>query len=415
MTKIRHWAVFISNASNKVDFIERLLNGAPQKGFESLKGKTGALFSKLTVDRFIEEEIRHDHKVITRDTTQSLHTMSSGERKKALLRHLLNSSPDFIILDNPFDNLDTGSQEELRDRLALMASDTQVVQLISRSRDLLPFITHYGRLEGKTLLRYNKREEVTVRAAHQSFNMAIPEPITTMTFEEEFLVRLHDVSVQYGDTPILKNIDWAIRPGEFWQLVGKNGSGKTTLLSMITGDNPKGYGQELYLFGRLKGSGESIWDIKKMIGYFTPAMIDRFSGYHTLENMLISGLMDSIGLYVQPTERQIRLAGEWLTLTDMWEHRDRHFHDLSMGQQRLIMCVRSMIKHPLLLILDEPTSGLDDESAELFVALINKIALESSTAIIFVSHREETGLQAPLIYELLSTENGSIGRRSDRK
>jgi molybdate transport system ATP-binding protein len=218
--------------------------------------------------------------------------------------------------------------------------------------------------------------------------------------------------VAYGDTPILHAINWDIRPGEFWQLRGKNGSGKTTLLSMITGDNPKGYGQELILFGIKKGSGESIWDIKKKIGYFTPAMIDRFTGYHSLQNMLISGIMDSIGLYIKPTEVQIRLAGEWLALIGMRGMKETYFHDLSMGHQRLVMCVRAMIKHPLLLILDEPTAGLDDRSARLFVSLVNKIAEESKTAIVFVSHREEPGLQAKFEYELVESEKGSLGKVS---
>jgi molybdate transport system ATP-binding protein len=178
---------------------------------------------------------------------------------------------------------------------------------------------------------------------------------------------------------------------------------------MLTGENPKGYGQELFLFGKKKGSGESIWDIKKKIGYFTPSMTDKFTGYHSIENMLISGLNDSIGLYVQPTEAQLRLAKEWLIVIGMWKVKDARFHDLSMGQKRLVMTVRAMIKHPLLLILDEPTAGLDDASAQLLVTLVNKIAKESSTAIIFVSHRKEPGLDPDQVYELQMHKEGSLG------
>src|SRR5690606_9277785 len=210
--------------------------------------------------------------------------------------------------------------------------------------------------------------------------------------------------------PILKNINWKIRSGSFWQLIGKNGSGKTTLLSMIIGENNKGYGQELYIFGKKKGSGESIWDIKKNIGYFTPSMVDKFSGHHSAINMLISGLTDSVGLYLRPTEVQLQLAKEWLRLINMLDLKDVYFHDLSMGQQRLLMTVRAMIKHPPLLILDEPTAGLDDQSAALFVALTNKIAEESRTAIIFVSHREEPGLRPQYIFQLEQTEQGSEGK-----
>ncbi|WKX74833.1 ABC transporter ATP-binding protein [Zobellia laminariae] len=158
---------------------------------------------------------------------------------------------------------------------------------------------------------------------------------------------------------------------------------------MITGENPKGYGQELYIFGRKKGTGESVWEIKKRIGYFTPSMTDKFTGYHSVSHMIISGFYDSVGLYINPTEAQLRLAKEWLTLIGLWDMKDALFHDLSMGQKRLIMCARAMIKHPPLLILDEPTAGLDDDSAALFVALVNKFATQSNTTVIFVSHRKE--------------------------
>ena len=138
-------------------------------------------------------------------------------------------------------------------------------------------------------------------------------------------------------------------------------------------------------------------------------MTDRFRGYHTLLNMLISGLVDSIGLYIKPTESQVNLAVKWLALLGMEHKKNTYFHEINKGEQRLVMCARAMIKHPLLLILDEPTSDLDDQAAALVVALVNKIALESNSTIIFVSHREEPQLQPQFIYELQATSIGSIG------
>ncbi|MBT8183641.1 MAG: ATP-binding cassette domain-containing protein, partial [Eudoraea sp.] len=403
----KHWGVYINNSSDKQGFIKSLLDGPLPDALKLLEGKRGALFSKLALDEFIEEEVRHDQKTLTPSSSQSLQSMSSGERKKALLKHLKNLDPEFLILDNPFDNLDTPSVRALEKDLSGMAKKTAMVQIISRSKDLLPFIEDLYLLEGSTLFQ-NFNDGKTTEGI--PFTNEIPPPLTSVEYNDEVLIRLINVSVNYGSKSILHNINWVIKRKEFWQLKGINGSGKTTLLSMITGDNPKGYGQELFLFGRKKGSGESVWEIKTKIGYFTPAMIDRFKGYHSLENMLISGLMDSIGLYVQPSEIQIRAARQWLLVIGMEKLRQTYFHDLTMGQQRLIMCIRAMIKHPLLLILDEPTAGLDDNSAALFVALVNKFARESDTTIIFVSHREEPGLQADLIYELLPHEKGSLGK-----
>ena len=410
-----HWAVFINNNSQKDKLIKNLLEGPLLEGFEELQGLKGMLFSKITLNQFIDEEERHGIKIINQNTQQSLKTMSSGEQKKALLKYIFHLKPDFIVLDNPFDNLDKDSQMDLKSSLDFISKSTFIVQLISRKIDLLPFITHRMILDQSTIKSIsNGLKEVQNGTApiNSSFLGSIPKPITPMDYEESILIDCKDINVIYGDKKILNNINWTIRKGEFWQLIGQNGSGKSTLLSMITGDNHKGYGQELYLFGQQKGTGESVWDIKKRIGYYTPSMTDKFSGLHSALNMVISGMNDSVGLYLLATENQRALAKEWLIILGLWQLRDVNFAELSTGQQRMIMTARAMIKHPPLLILDEPTAGLDDESAMLFISLVNKIARESQTAIIFVSHRKEPGLEPQYIYELKMSSKGSIGKRT---
>ncbi|NJB72589.1 molybdate transport system ATP-binding protein [Saonia flava] len=411
MNPKKHWALFINNQSNKEHFIYSLLKEDVQ-GFEDLSRLKGALFSKLALVKFIDEEERHESKLLTKETPQLLKTMSSGEQKKALLTYLLDSKPDFLILDNPFDNLDVDFQKELKQILGTISQEIHIVQLVSRKIDVLPFVSHFANLDNRTV-HFLKDSSTYLNTKNESgilFNKPIPPPLKVIHYSDDVLVALKNVSVQFKEKPVLQNINWKIKQGEFWQLIGKNGSGKTTILSMITGDSIKGYGQDLYLFGQKKGSGETVWDIKKKIGYFTPSMTDKFTGHHSLEHMVISGLHDSIGLYKKPTETQVQLAKEWLGLIGMWDSRKTYFHDLSMGQKRLIMTVRAMVKHPLLLILDEPTAGLDDESALLFVHLVNKIAQESTTAILFVSHRTEPGLEPQFVYELAMTPNGSLGK-----
>ena len=407
-----HWAVFINNNSHKDKFIKNLLEGPLPEGFEGLQDLEGALFSKITLNQFIDEEERHDIRIINENARQSLKTMSSGEQKKALLKYILHLKPDFIVLDNPFDNLDKDSQKDLKTSLDLISKSTFIVQLISRRVDLLPFITHRMILDKSTIKSLSNglmEDKKAATSLNSSFSGRIPMPITPSDYKEPILIDCKNIKVAYGDKKILNNINWTIKKGEFWQLIGQNGSGKSTLLSMITGDNHKGYGQELYLFGQQKGTGESVWEIKKRIGYYTPSMTDKFSGLHSALNMVISGLNDSVGLYLMATENQRALSKEWLIILDMWHLKDVYFADLSTGQQRMIMTARAMIKHPPLLILDEPTAGLDDNSAMLFISLVNKIAKESKTAIVFVSHRKEPGLEPQYIYELKMSPKGSIG------
>lgn len=400
-----HWAILTDNRSRKQHFINALLNDSPPEQLGTFKELKGMLFSKLALKIFIDEEERHGTKVIHKDRTQPLKTMSSGEQKKALLAHILKSTPDYIILDNPYDNLDVESQGALKKQLATMADSVLLIQLASRKTDVLPLIKNSAFLKNDTLIFHQVLKNTDIL----EFNASIPPPLAVDDYQFETLIQLKNVRVSYLEKPILTNINWTIERGSFWELRGKNGSGKTTILSMITGENPKGYGQELYLFGHKKGSGESVWDIKKRIGYFTPSMTDTFTGYHSVEHMVISGLNDSVGLYLSPTAAQLRLAKQWLQLIHMWPLKDRLYHELSMGQKRLVMCVRAMIKHPSLLIFDEPTAGLDDASASLFVQLVNKFALESTSAIVFVSHRKEPGLCPEHVYQLTLGVKGSTG------
>ncbi|WP_108244957.1 ATP-binding cassette domain-containing protein [Muricauda brasiliensis] len=409
------YAILTQNNSNSDHLVQHLLRNQTVTGLTELKELNGLLFSRSEINRYMDEEERHDIKILTKDSEQALKTMSSGEQKKALLSYLMKQDPDFIILVNPYDNLDVATQAQLKEQLIAITSNKIMVQLVSRLDDILPSTDQFFKLDGNQLHSYdspdafwkeNKTEAI-------SFNRTIPPPLSPVVVDFEELVSFKKVSVSFDGRQVLDNIDWTISKGEFWQLIGPNGSGKSTLLSMITGDSHKGYGQDLTIFGQKKGSGESVWDLKQKIGYYTPSITNKFRGYHSLENMIISGLHDSIGLYVLPTDSEKQLANEWLHLLNLKNRKNDHFRDLSVGDKRLVMMARAMVKHPPLLILDEPTAGLDDSSAHLFVALVNKIAKESDSTIVFVSHRKEPQLDPEYIFELHPSENGSKGMVSD--
>ncbi len=409
---VTHFAIYGSEFSTRSHFFKNMMLGEGHPTFSPLKHKKGVLFSNVTLEKFIEEELAHDAYDLTTTMGRSIRTLSSGEQKKALLQHLLNQNPDFIILDNPFDALDITSVTALKKQLATLANRFIIIQLFKRQEDLLPFIKHGLYVENGTViyegnmityLDQNKGKDT-------SFGEEIPAPLEQIEGLPEKLIELKDVSVTYDSRGILNHINWCIKKGEFWQLIGPNGSGKTTLLTMINGDNPKAFGQEIYLFGQRKGTGESVWDIKKKIGYFTPAMMELFKAHrHTAEAMIIGGLHDSIGLYRIPSDAQKHLAIQWLTLLGLANKSKNAFVDLSQVEQRMILIARAMIKHPPVLILDEPSNGLDDKSAAVLVTLINKIAHESKSALLYVSHRNEEGLEPDKIIELVSNGKGSQG------
>lgn len=409
---LKHVALNGDDLAMDSAFMKQLLKGECSEHFPELTGKRGVLFSNTTLAKFIEEEFRHDNFELTRSFGRSIRTLSSGEQKKALLEFLMAKQPDFIILDNPFDALDVASVKQLKVRLESIANEMTVLQVFKRKSDLLPFIKHAMRVDkGKVVFadgieQYLKKFEPE-KEIH--FSVEIPGPVHEQNLSNNELIKLSDVSVRYRERQILNNINWTIKPGEFWQLKGPNGSGKTTILTMISGDNPKAFGQNIELFGRRKGTGESVWEIKQKIGYFTPSMMELFKRRHTAEQMVISGFHDSIGLYHRPSEIQKHVANEWLKVLGLADKGNRAFVDLSQVHRRMVLIARAMIKHPPLLILDEPSTGLDDKSAALLSALINKIAAESQTAILYVSHRTEPDLKPAFVFELKPGENGSVG------
>ena len=409
-----HTAIYTDNNSFKKEFAEQLLKGSTPEDLSFLRGLKGAYFSNSSLDNFLEAEARYDRSGLNLGQ-RTLKSLSSGERKKALLKYLLNQKPEFLILDDVFNNLDTASREDLKTDLQKRGANLIVIQFLSRTEDRLSFIEKGAFLSGNQLSGFPNYSPLQNPLKLDIYDGKLPPPPGPDIPLPDILIEFRKVNLSYQESRILKNIDWKIKQGEFWELRGPNGSGKTSLITMIIGDNPKAYGKDLFLFGSRKGSGESVWDIKEKIGYFTPALTDRFRGNHKAEAMLISGLLDSVGLYIKPTDQQQILARKWLALLGLSDLSNVLFRKLSEGHQRLLMCARAMIKHPPLLILDEPTAGLDEASAQLLIALVRKMAKDSRTAIVFVSHRKEPGLQADNILELLPGHQGSQGKihRSD--
>lgn len=405
---MQHWDILLSNQVNKKAFIDTILNGESKGELAVFNNQKGILFSDIAIEKFIEKEFQYDSVETSPSSNRQLRTFSSGERKKEFLRYCIDLKPDFIIFDNPFDHLDQASRVVLAESLEKLTDSAAIIQLLNRTVDILDFVPN------KALIKDNTFELHPFVKAENHFKTlntaAIPKAIEPHSFHESVLIKMDEVSVSYEDRKIIDKISWTIKQGEFWQLIGPNGSGKSTILSLITGDNPKGFGQDLYLFGRKKGSGESVWDIKKQIGIFATSMTDLFQKSHTLEQMILSGFFDSIGLYTEPTTHQKQIVNQWLEVIEMTHLRKKRFIDLSIGQQRVALIVRAVLKHPPLLILDEPVEGLDDENVDLVIQLINTIKQETNVSILYVSHRIEKGLAPTSVFELLPAETGSIGK-----
>lgn len=392
---VTHYAFYITNEVSKRKLIEQIINGELIPGLNS---KKVAVFSETTLHDLIHKEQRYGiFELKKKDAKKSLMYYSEGERKKALLNYLVAKQPRYLIVDNPYDNLDLKSQQSIRRQFTTLSKHLGIIQLSNRKDELFPFIKRIYQLENMKWVLINTQ---AILKREDSLVGKIPNTHFFEKLDSEVLVKFKNVNVSYNGIPVLKNISFEIRPQDFWQITGRNGAGKSTLLSLITGDNVKGYGQNITLFGVKKGSGESVWEHKRKIGYFSSDMKMGFTRKTTLENMLLSGFFDSIGLYDKPSKLQIDVAVQWLTILGFYELRKSNFIFLTLAQQRMVLIARAMIKQPPLLLLDEPTAGLDDASVDLVVQLIRKIHEETKTAIVYVSHKKEKGLKPSQILAL---------------
>lgn len=395
--------IYLNNLSAKQQLIDDLQHNDGFRVSFGIEAQNVLLFSNTVIAKYIDQETRHDKLLPVDVSLHQLTTKSSGQQRLLMLRYLIEQKPDCLVIDDLFSNFDAATKTMLANELQLLSHNTHIVQLFYRQSNALPFLSDIYRLVHDAMEPFvpTVSEYVDAEAVDLSDRLALLKQNKENT-NAEILVDMRNVRVAYYDKLIVHNINWQICAGEFWQLKGPNGSGKTTLISLITGDNPHAYGQDLWLFGRKKGSGESIWEIKSRIGYFTPQLLQQFSRQTKIDEMIISGLYDSIGLYTRPTDNDKYLAKQWLKILGI-EGRGNHFHALSPGMQRLVMVARALIKQPDLLILDEPSTELDDHNVQIFVGLVNAIAKVTNTAIIYVSHNDEPGLAPHKTLELLKT------------
>ena len=328
--------------------------------------------------------------------------LSSGELRKFQLAKALLTAPRILILDNPFIGLDAATRDllvRLLTRIAAMGT-LQLVLVLSMLDDIPSFVTHVvpvaGRKVGGKMTRSewlerfaehdSKFEDKEAQALNDLRHRVENLPYGHANYTSPEVVKLNKVSIRYGDRTILKDLDWTVMRGEKWALSGENGAGKSTLLSLICADNPQSYACDIRLFGRKRGTGESIWEIKKHIGYVSPEMHRAYLKNLPAIDIVASGLHDSIGLYKRPKEEEMAVCDWWMDVFGVRALRDNPFLQLSSGEQRLVLLARAFIKDPELLILDEPLHGLDTYNRRRVKAIIEAFCHRRDKTLIMVTH-----------------------------
>lgn len=330
---------------------------------------------------------------------KEINMLSSGELRKFLIVKSLLTKPRILILDNPFIGLDAKSRIILNDLFIQLSElkHLQIVLVLSNPKDIPSFITHVLPVCDKELLPVLSYQEFLANdklmaSLFSDIEMknisGLKDSCKSSALSFDYAAILKDIHIKYGARTILKNLDWNVKRGEKWALLGVNGSGKSTLLSLICGDNPQAYANDITLFDRKRGTGESIWDIKKRIGYISPEMHLYYLKNVRCLDVVGSGFFDTIGLYRKCDSRQEKVALEWMKILGVGKLKDISFLNVSSGEQRLVLLARLFVKNPDLLILDEPLHGLDAANKKYITRLIEEFCGEDKS-LIYVTHYED--------------------------
>ncbi|WP_069657995.1 ATP-binding cassette domain-containing protein [Arcticibacter eurypsychrophilus] len=318
--------------------------------------------------------------------------LSNGETKRLLLAAALIKNPILLLLDNPLTGLDVKSRADFNDLIAeVNASGIHIIMATSPS-EIPDAVTHVAVLEQCRIIK-TLSHQAFLEDQYEDLSTApldlneLRELINRTTIPPfDYIVKMGNIVVKYGNALILNHINWTIRQGEHWALLGANGSGKSTLLSLINGDNPQAYANDIIIFDRKRGSGESIWDIKKRIGFVSPELFQYFPSSSSCLHVVESGFYDTLGLYRASNPKLAEIAMRWMKVMGIEEIAGKLFRNISASNQRLCLLARALVKNPVLLIFDEPCQGLDTKQKDHFKQLVNAICHNSNVSLIYVSH-----------------------------
>jgi molybdate transport system ATP-binding protein len=354
------------------------------RAWQAPAGKVAEVSALLALQHLTDRRVRH---------------LSSGEIRRLFIARALLKSQKLVVLDEPFEGLDRHHRHHLTHLLESTIADGRQLVLVTHHLENIPAgVTEIMALkEGRVVLQGDRKTLLDTNGQQRLFEARPdllttppPPPINRPSIDSAGdIVHFNNVTVRYGSQVVVRNLSWRVRAGENWALCGPNGAGKSTLLAMIAGDHPQAYANEIYLFGRRRGSGESIWEIKRHIGLVSSEFHRRYHRHVTVQDAVASGFYDSVGRYRRLNPPQREQITAWLERFELNHLRARPLATLSYGQQRLVLIARAMVKKPTLLILDEPCQGLDPVQRSRVITAINQIGRSQSAQIIYVSHHAD--------------------------
>ncbi|MGZ3832799.1 MAG: ATP-binding cassette domain-containing protein [Mucilaginibacter sp.] len=358
----------------------------------------------LTVEQYLST-VQHNHELAywTIDKTiQTLHLetqrdkqlikLSNGETKRLLIAAALLKNPVLLMLDNPLAGLDVQTRAEFNTIISQIIGSGITVIMATSPFEIPAAITHVAVLQNGIIIQQMPADRFNPSSFSQTRNDGLNKNELNTLLNRvnapayNWLVKMEKVNITYGDKAILKNIHWQIKQGDRWALLGPNGAGKSTLLSLINGDNPQAYANDIILFDRKRGTGESIWDIKGKTGFVSPELYQYFPTDNSCLQVIESGFYDTMGLFRPSNAKKTSIALRWMKALEIERYARVLLKNIPASAQRLCLLARALIKNPSLLIFDEPCQGLDAHQQLHFKMLVDTICELSNVTLIYVTH-----------------------------
>jgi molybdate transport system ATP-binding protein len=353
---------------------------------------------------------------------RKLAALSNGEQRKVLLVRTLLQSPQLLILDDPFGGLDRATRARLKTAIhRLMRGGLPVLLITNRPDELPPRTSHLLLVRNQRVIAQGSRQVILkhplARELESSLSSSSPLPLSSSKnqagkSQPAPLIELDHVTVRLGGKRILDDVTWTMRRGENWGLAGPNGSGKTTLLSLIQGDNPQAYAVDIRLFGVQPESTQTLWSLRRKIGWLSPEFHMHYPPGWSCLDVVCSGFFNTVGLYEPCATRHRAAARGWLRRFGLAERAEKSFGELSLGDQRLVLLARAVVKKPKLLVLDEPCQGLDAAHRLSILAAVDRLIGQTGASLIFVTHHARE--MPECVTHMLELKAGRIRRARAR-
>jgi len=339
--------------------------------------------------------------------------LSNGETKRLRIAAALMKNPVLLLLDSPLTGLDVQTRQKFNNIIKEITESGITVIMATSPFEIPDAITNVAVLKNGSIAHSVTRADFAPalvgiqqddRIDKEELQSLLSDHNTSANYQQ--IIAMKNIHVKYGENVILDNVNWQVNPGERWALLGHNGAGKSTLLSLINGDNPQAYANDIVLFDRKRGSGESIWDIKKNIGFVSPELHQYFPTDNSCLQVIESGYYDTLGLFRPGNKDRAEVALRWMKALEIDKHARVLLKNVPASVQRLCLLARALIKNPPLLIFDEPCQGMDTHQQQHFKKLVDAVCGLSKVTLIYVTHYQHEIPDS--VTKVLKLEKGKV-------